>query len=229
MQAIVDAALELGLDQLTMKAVADRLGVGISTLYQYVKNRDELVQLAVLNQALTRTPPQNSGQHWAELAMQYALDLLNTLTCEPQLIIELMRGGLGPQVEVDVLEHFLSAMHAHGFAPEQGVRLYRSISMMTLGAAVGVLNVEGGRERGTPYADEVRRVLGERAGDELPLTRAAVREYQREDRQIWLTALYELLSGVAAVRGETLPPTLRSALVKPDGPLETARPNNHTS
>ena len=208
MQAILEAALALGLDQLTMKAVADRLGVGISTLYQYVKNRDELVQLAALNQAMTRTPPENSGQHWAELAVQYAQDLMDTLTREPRLIVELMRGGLGPRVEADVLEHFLTAMHAHGFEPEQGVRLYRSISMVTIGGAVGALSIEGHRERGTTHPAEIQRVLSERDTDELPLTRAAVREYQREDRQIWLAALHDLLSAVAKARGEVLPASL---------------------
>jgi len=211
MQAIVDAALALGLDQLTMTAVADRLGVGISTLYQYVKNREELVQLAALNQALTRTPPRDFGQHWAELAVQYAVDLLDTLTCEPQLIVELMRGGLGPRVEADVLESFLAAMHAHGFGVEEGVRLYRSISMVTVGAAVGAVNIEGCRARGSSHAQEIQRVLAERPAGELPLTRAAVREYQREDRQIWLNALHELLSGVANARGETLPASIPDA------------------
>lgn len=211
MQAIVGAALELGLDQLTMKAVADRLGVGISTLYQHVKNRDELVQMAALHQALTRTPPHNSGQHWAELAAQYAVDLLNTLMREPQLIVELIRGGLGAQVEVDVLEHFLAAMHAHGFDAQEGVRLYRSIGMVAIGGAVGALSIEGGRQRGASHSTEVRRVLAERKPDELPLTRRAAQEYQREDFQVWLTALHELLAGVAAARGETLPSSINSA------------------
>ena len=209
-QAIFDAALELGLDQLTMKAVADQLGVGISTLYQYVKNRSELVRQAALHQAQTRTPPKNSGQHWAELAVQYAQDLLNTLLEEPQLIIELMGGRLGPRVEADVLEHFLTAMHAHGFSPEDGVRLYRSISMVTVGGAVGILHIHG-HYRGTSHAAELRGVLAEREPDQLPLVRQAVDEYRREDVQVWLMALHELLAGVAAARGERLPATLNAA------------------
>lgn len=209
-RAIFDAALELGLDQLTMKAVADQLGVSISTLYQYVKNRSELVRLAALQRAGTRTPPENAGQHWAELAVQYAQALLNTLLGEPQLIIELMGGGLDPRLEAESMEHFLAAMHAHGFTPEDGVRLYRSISMVTVGGAVGLLNIRG-QVRGTPHAAEVRRVLAEREPGQLPLLRQAADEYRREDVQIWLTALHELLAGVAAARGERLPPSINAA------------------
>ena len=207
-KTIIRAALEIGLDQVTMKAVADRLEVGISTLYQHVKNRDELVRLAALHQALTRQAPTNAGQHWAELAVQYAEDLLRTLTDQPQLISELMRGGLGPQVEADVLEQFLTAMQAHGFSAEDGIRLYRSIGMVTIGGAVGVLSVEAGRRNGTPHGVEIRRVLAEREPGELPLIREALTEYQREDAQVWLTALHELLAGVAAARGEVLPATI---------------------
>jgi AcrR family transcriptional regulator len=207
-QAILDAALAIGLDQVTMKAVADRLGVGISTLYQYVKNRSELVRLAALRQIMARCPPQSAGQHWAEVAIRYAEDLLKTLIDEPQLIVELMKGGLGPQVEADILERFLGEMQGHGFSAEDGIRFYRSISMVTIGAAVGALNYAAAQAAGAPHELEIKRILAERRADELPLIRQAIDEYQREDIQIWFTALHELLAGVAASRKENLPPTL---------------------
>jgi AcrR family transcriptional regulator len=207
-QAIIDAALAIGLDQVTMKAVADRLGVGISTLYQYVKNRGELVRLAALRQIMARCPPQGADQHWAEVALRYAEDLLQTLLDEPQLIVELTKGGLGPQIEADILERFLGEMQAHGFAPEDGIRFYRSISMVTIGAAVGALNYAAAEASGTPLRVEIERILVERGADELPLIRQASAEYQREDIQIWFTALHELLAGVAASRKEVLPATL---------------------
>ena len=50
---IIAAAIEIGLDKVTLKQVADRLGVGIATLYRHVRNRDELVRLAAFRVALT--------------------------------------------------------------------------------------------------------------------------------------------------------------------------------
>jgi AcrR family transcriptional regulator len=209
--AIFDAALAIGLDQVTMKAVADRLGVGISTLYQYVKNRSELVRLAALRQIMARCPPHGADQHWAEVALRYAEDLLNTLLGEPQLIVELMKGGLGPQIEAEILERFLGEMQGHGFSAEDGIRFYRSISLVTIGAAVGALNYAAAEASGTPHRAEIERLLADRGANELPLIRQASEEYQREDIQIWFTALHELLAGVAASRGEILPETLRTA------------------
>lgn len=205
-QAIFDAALAIGLDQVTMKGVADRLGVGISTLYQYVKNRSELVRLAALRQIMTRSPPHSADRHWAEVAMRYAENLLKTLVDEPQLIVELMKGGLGPQMESDILERFLGEIRPHGFEPPDGIRLYRSLSMVTIGAAVGASNYATAEAAGRPHRQEIERILAERGAAELPLIREASAEYQREDIQIWFTALHELLAGVAASRNETLPP-----------------------
>lgn len=223
---ILKAALDIGLDKVTMKAVADRLGVGISTLYQYVKNRSELVRLAALQQVMTRRPPENAAAHWADVAIHYAEDLFRSLLNEPQLIVELMKGGLGPHLEAEILERFLGDMQAHGFCPDDGVRFYRSISMVTIGAAVGALNYASAHAAGSPHRIEIRRVLAEREAHELPLIRAGVAEYQREDNQIWFTALYELLAGVAAGRRETLPPTLVASFrVTPAGnpvPTDTA-------
>lgn len=212
-QAILDAALAIGLDQVTMKAVADRLGVGISTLYQYVKNRSELVRLAALRQIMARSPPHGADQHWAEVALQYAEDLLKTLLAEPQLIVELMKGGLGPQIEAEILERFLGEMQAHGFTAEDGIRFYRSISMVTIGAAVGALNYAAAEASGAPHRVEIQRILTERGPDELPLIRQASAEYAREDIEIWFTALHELLAGVAASRKEMLPTFVTSQRV----------------
>jgi AcrR family transcriptional regulator len=40
---IADAAAEIGLENLTMKAVAERLGVSVTGLYHHVAGRDDLM------------------------------------------------------------------------------------------------------------------------------------------------------------------------------------------
>jgi len=206
LDAIFAAALEIGLDKVTMTAVADQLGTGVSTLYKYVRNRDELVRLSALNQAMLRRPPRHAAQHWAEVAMRYAEDLLQTSIDEPQVIIELMRGWLGPRTEVETLERFLSELRQYGFTPKESFHVYRSLAVVALGAAVGALNYASARRRGYPHEDEVRDVLAEYDADELPLTRAAADEYARDDIQLWFQPLRELITGIATLRNETLPP-----------------------
>jgi AcrR family transcriptional regulator len=45
---VVEAALAVGLGNLTMKAVAARLGVGTAALYYHVRDRDELMSLVAV-------------------------------------------------------------------------------------------------------------------------------------------------------------------------------------
>src|SRR5215469_2256380 len=70
-ELIVEAALEVvesgGGDALTMRRVADEIGVSASALYNYVANKEELVQL-VLEQIIGEIPippPVATGRTWS--------------------------------------------------------------------------------------------------------------------------------------------------------------------
>jgi len=210
LKSIVDAALQIGLDRVTMKAVAEKLDVGIATLYQHVRNRDDLIRMGALRLALTRRTPADSNQHWAELATQYANSLFEMLVAEPTLIAELMKGGYGPDTEVDFLEQFLAAMQSRGFSPQDGVRLYRGLSILAMGAAVAEAHYQAIRRSGTSMSTVVRRVLAERDEAELPLLRGVLDSYIDYDGALWLGSVRDLLASTARARGETLPEANKS-------------------
>src|SRR5438445_6863012 len=115
-QAIITAAIEIGLEEVTLKQVADRLDVGVATLYRHVHSRDEMVRLAAFQLTLARGMPEGAAGHWSEVATRYAETLFESFIAEPQLIGELLKGRIGPHAEVDVLEQFLGAMSQHGFS-----------------------------------------------------------------------------------------------------------------
>lgn len=210
LRAIVDAALQIGLDRVTMKAVADRLDVGIATLYQHVRNRDDLIRMGALRLSLERRTPADSDQHWAELATLYAKSLFEVLVAEPQLIAELMKGGYGPDGEIDLVEQFLSAMQLRGFSAADGIRLYRAINMVAIGAAVAELHDRAIERAGNSIGTLVRRALAERGEHELPLLRSVLDGYIHHDRDQWLSSVRDLLASTAAARGETMPPRLET-------------------
>ncbi|MGH7776659.1 MAG: TetR family transcriptional regulator, partial [Candidatus Dormibacterales bacterium] len=75
---VVSAALDLlrtdGLDGLTMRALADRLGVKAASLYWHVRDRDELLDLvAAALLAEVGTPPRGAGWRAGALALCAAL------------------------------------------------------------------------------------------------------------------------------------------------------------
>jgi len=205
---IVAAALQVGLDNLSLKQVADHLGIGLATLYRHVGSRDELVRLASFELTLQRQLPAGVDTHWAVVAQRYAETLLQSLMNEPQLIAELQRGRLGPHAEVDLLEQFLGVITRQRFSVEEGVRLFHSLGALVIGTATGQVGFRAAQAAGEPWKLATRRVLGTRDDDELPLVRRAFPLFIEPSPEQWQFALRCLLAGVAAARGETLPADL---------------------
>jgi AcrR family transcriptional regulator len=136
--AVIAAAIEIGLERLTLKKVADRLGVAVASLYRHVNSSEELVSLAAIQVALRRRLPECTAVHWSELATRYAEILYESFVAEPQLIAELAKGNIGPDLEIEFLDQFLAALHLQGFNATDGVMLHRAVGMLAIGAAVGV-------------------------------------------------------------------------------------------
>lgn len=209
-QRIIAAALDIGLEQASLKQIAEHLGVAPATLYRHVRNRNELLRLAAFELTLARRLPQGKDEHWSELATRYAETLFESFCAEPQLMNELLKGRLGPHAEIDVLEQFLQAIGQHGFDVQQGVWLFHTIGTLTLGAAAGAIGLQASRESGQPWSVAMREALSGRDADELPQVRQVFPQAIEQQPHHWLPALHALLAGVATLRGETLPVRLRS-------------------
>ena len=83
--AILMAALEIGLPNLTMTAVAERLGVTIQALYRYVTDREELVN-TVTETLVQRFPvPADHGQDWSDWAYTLAYEMRRMYDSAPGL------------------------------------------------------------------------------------------------------------------------------------------------
>lgn len=212
-QAIVAAALEIGLDKVTLKQIAEQLGVAQATLYRHVNNRDELLRLAAFQLTLQRQLPGAANAHWSELAIRYAESLYEAFIAEPQLISQLLKGELGPHAEVDVLEQFLSAIGEHGFSETEGMQLFHAIGMISIGAAAGAIGFKVSKASARPWGKAMRRTLAERDPAELPQVRRVLPATLEIDSIPWLPALNALLAGIAASRGEHLPTRRRNATV----------------
>lgn len=202
---IVAAAIEIGLEKVTLRQVADHLGVAVPTLYRHIRGRDELVRMAAFEITLNRRMPDNADLHWSEIATAYAVSLFESFVSEPQLIHELMKGRLGPDIEVDFLERFLEAVTRQGFSAEDGVALHHAVAMQAIGAAVGAIATRSAPTSGVPMDKALREAVAERDADALSQVRGVVDFYVDTRSSLWLGALRALLQGIALRRGESLP------------------------
>ena len=118
---MVTAALRVveteGGDALTMRRVADEIGVSASSLYGYVANKEELVQL-VLEQIMTEIPVPQPGTDWEDMLRTWGRDTLAVFRRHPGVAgLSLGRVPFGPTL-LTAVERMLDTLRAAGI-PDQ--------------------------------------------------------------------------------------------------------------
>ncbi|HVV75662.1 MAG TPA: helix-turn-helix domain-containing protein [Mycobacteriales bacterium] len=136
---VLDGALALieaeGVGALSMQALAERLGTGPATLYNYVRSRDELIDL-MLGRALAQQPPvprPGSREDWAEQVTDYLLALFRDGVRRPAL---LQLWHQRPQLHLGTAlrgEEELRSLEQVGFSPTRAAEVYRILSSQLLG------------------------------------------------------------------------------------------------
>jgi len=203
---ILDAALELGLDDLTMTRLAQHMGVSVTVLYGYVKNRDDLLKAAIARATLDHEFPHDNGQHWSDYMAGYASALYGMLIQNSQLISAFMQGGLGPQTQVEQAEVWMQALMRRGFAPEDAARLHRAVGQLVIGCAVARLHAKAVQASGSSHERELDRAIKARDARELPALHRHSKVLVEPSYGNWEEPLSWLLLGVAAHRREEAPP-----------------------
>lgn len=90
-EQIVDAAIEIasaeGLGPLSMNRVAERLGKSAMSLYRYVRNKDELLQLMIDVSAVKAPPPEpDDALGWRPNLERWAYALLGLYRSQPWVL-----------------------------------------------------------------------------------------------------------------------------------------------
>ena len=201
--AIAEAALELGLDDdLTMKRVADHLGVSVPGLYHWVKGRDDLLRLAA-EQALSRVRlPEDAGQHWATWLREWARYTRTVLSARPELLNQFVTGGLDDDRLIEVIGRTLDVLNRDGFQPGAAFAAWEAVSTMALGAAVDDIREASAEEDGRPWMARVVASLARRQPTELPTLRSiAASGYARDLDASFEERLTTVLTGIAVRNG----------------------------
>jgi len=119
-ERIVAAAVELldaeGVDGLTMRRLADRLGSGVMSLYWHVDNKEDVFELALDSVHEYRAPPQAGGsQSWRGEIVHMLEDWRASMLRHPWSASLLQRPALGPNV-LDRLELLSKTLSRAGVA-----------------------------------------------------------------------------------------------------------------
>jgi TetR/AcrR family tetracycline transcriptional repressor len=139
--AIVTAAVEIfresGLDAVSMRSVATRLGVSPVPLYSRIGNKEALID-AIADRLFANLPPLRSDDDtWATYATRWAWDLRSQLGSarESRLVL-----SLGRDSYVEISRPLVEAMRQDGFPADAAVQACR----LLMWATIGFVAVESG-------------------------------------------------------------------------------------
>lgn len=138
-EAIVAAGVDLvdagGPDALTMRAVAERLGSGVMSLYRHIPDREALLDL-VLHAMTAEIPATPTTGDWRVDAAALARDVRAALLRRPHLTVlytsraDRAAGGLG------TLERALAIFRSGGFSERDAVLANHALGNYVAGAAL---------------------------------------------------------------------------------------------
>jgi len=204
-EQVVTAAVGLGLEDFTMKRVAEVLGVSIATLYQYVSDREELLRLAVAQQMASLPFPADTGQHWSLFLRQYTAATTEMLVADPHILVRLMLSGSGMEEELSVVESFLEFMVRREFSPDEALKVMQQASGIAFAVAVARHRDRRRADRSGSLGKTLREALSHYPEAALPLARSVEAAYAEETPTSMSDLLDMLIRQLAAGRGEELP------------------------
>ncbi|MEU6558515.1 TetR/AcrR family transcriptional regulator [Nocardia nova] len=179
---IVAAARELPPETLTMKAVADALGVDRKSLNYYVSDREGLLELVALDAFETefRRFDLPAEGDWRLLLRLFAAAVAEALTRVGVLIWYVRftgRGGMSVLVEI---ERMFEVLVAAGFEPMEAGRTMRLLADIAFSAAREAADADRGHV--DRQAAAVARTLNSEPGEAFPLLREVANARERAVR-----------------------------------------------
>lgn len=195
-ERIVEAAVGLfdreGPDALTMRRLADELGVGTMTLYGYFRRKEELLDAIVDSGA--RRVAQSAGEGpWKERIRNLVLEVRRTHLAHPAVVELRLQRPLLSQGALEVTERAMSILREAGFSRRDAARVYRLLFIFAFG-----FSAFGPESRGESEREATRTALSNLPPDRYPVLLDCVDEASEAmaDPTLFEFALDRLLDGI---------------------------------
>jgi TetR/AcrR family transcriptional regulator, tetracycline repressor protein len=195
---ILAAAAQMSAAELSMPALADRMGVSVQALYRHVSGRDEVLKLLNRQALATMEVPPLDRRHWSEWLLDYARAWRAVLLRCPGTISHVDIGGPGSPTSLDNAERAYEVIVAAGFSDIEAVEIFHLLARMIFGWVTGELEYEAAASGGNPYR-RFYEELASRRPDEVPIMRRLSLVWPRSD-ETFDEAIRTLLAGVASRR-----------------------------
>jgi len=159
--ALQEAALALvdahGVEGLTMRALAARLGTGPMTIYNHVRDRDEL-EVLVIETVLGRTTWSRRRRSWQGDVREIATAMWRAVRAHPRAIPLILVRRARSLAALEVVEALLGALARSGRSGHQLLVAFRAVSALVMGFAQAELSGPLARQAGESATTTIRRV-----------------------------------------------------------------------
>ncbi|WP_433063678.1 TetR/AcrR family transcriptional regulator C-terminal domain-containing protein [Dactylosporangium sp. CS-033363] len=172
-ERIVAAARELDPGALTMRAVAERLGVDRKALNYHVSDRDgllELVAIDVLQDEMQQVAL--PAGDWRAAVRRFARAMRDGMARTGALFDYVKMPIAGGRTALEPAERLLGILVGAGFRPEDASRVLTLVAELIVSSARDVVLTE--RHGVHPQVAEIQRLLDDEPADELPWLRRSV-------------------------------------------------------
>lgn len=207
---IAEAALAIGLDQATIRNVADRLGMSVPGLYHHVRTREELLAMAAAH-SLGQVPlPEDHGQPWTEWMLEYGRFVYDALVAQPEIVGQILTGTYNAIRLAQHLEGIFVVLTARGFTVEEADEVRRRLTDAVNGAAVSEIGRRATIDDGHPRLDDLRRAVQALGPSTVPLLAELVTATDEPDdadaESDPFDTVHLVVAAMAAERGDPDPP-----------------------
>jgi len=172
---IAEAALEIGLDQATVRSVAEHLGMSVPGLRYYVRTREELLAMAAAHGLGELPLPPDDGQPWAEWLVAYSRFVHDALVAQPELVGQILAGTVNTLRMTQHLERFFAVLVARGFTVDEAYDAYRWTTAATVGAAANTIGQRATIKAGHPLQKDLTLAVKALGPDSVPLVDELIR------------------------------------------------------
>lgn len=203
LDTILKAAAQLPAEDLSMLGLAQHMRVPLSTLYHYVRSRQQLLDLLgrdVL--AALELPP--DALHWADWLRQYASVLRVLLLRFRGRISYIHPTKPGTPTGLEHVETALRVLTRDGFSPREAITAMRMVVNEVFGFVQWELACRAETRPGGGQWARFYQALGAYGPDGFPLIRAMMFTEPPLDEE-FDAMLRTVLAGIGLWRGEKLP------------------------
>lgn len=203
-ELILQTAVKLGLENLTLKELANELSVGTTTFYQYFDSRSELIEAAAVYTLSDIPLPQNPSLAWHEYAYEFFETIVDILSENITYLQSNQHNDYGQGVIFELAEIFLKNMADKGLTPSQGFRVYQAVSDLSIAAAIQKWRQQAISGNSVTVYGAVQSAFNNIEPGKLPHLEAVLEDYASPAREHTDRLLFTFFEAIASERGEKI-------------------------